>query len=62
MQGLVLSVCVQSGQQGLKDIEALLDAAPLLDDAMMRLLFFVRERCFCTVFDVLRAMLPAGVR
>ena len=62
MQGLVLSVCAQSGQQGLKDIEALLDAAPLLDDAMMRLLFFVRERCFCTVFDVLRAMLPAGVR
>ena len=39
MQGLVLSVCAQSGQQGLKDIEALLDAAPLLDDAMMRLLF-----------------------
>ncbi|MBQ3077495.1 MAG: primosomal protein N', partial [Clostridia bacterium] len=26
------------------------------------LLLFLKERCFCTVFDILRTMLPAGVR
>ena len=61
-QGLVLSVCEQSGQTALKELEALLDSPPLLDEAMMGLLLFVRDRCFCTVFDALRAMLPSGVR
>ena len=59
-EGVVLSV--EAGEEeGLKSIEQILDDAPLLDGTMLQLAAFLRERYFCTFFDAIRAMLPAGL-
>ncbi len=58
-EGVVLSV--ESGDTtGLKGISACLDDEPVLSDTMMRLAAFLRERYFCTFYDAVRTMLPAG--
>ena len=59
-EGIVLSV-EEGDPQGLKAVELCLDEAPLLNDTMLRLAAFLRERCFCTFYDAVRAMLPAGL-
>ena len=59
-QGIVLSVEDGLGED-LKPVSACLDDAPLLSDTMLRLGAFMRERYFCTYFDAIKAMLPAGL-
>ena len=59
-EGLVLSV--ESGDEtGLKSVDQRLDDQPVLSPVMLRLAGFMRERYFCTLFDAVRAMLPAGL-
>ena len=38
-----------------------LDEAPLVDETMLRLAAFMRDRYFCTFYEAVRAMLPAGL-
>ena len=58
-EGVVLSV--EAGDaSGLKAVEQVLDDEPLVSAYLLRLAAFVRERYFCTFYDALRAMLPAG--
>ena len=46
----------------MKPLLSVLDPQPLLDDEMLRLAQWLRERTFCTVFDdAVRAMLPTGL-
>lgn len=45
----------------LKPVEALLDETPLLDDEMLHLAAFLRDRYFCTFYDAIKAILPVGV-
>ena len=59
-EGVVLSLTGES-EDGLKTVERALDAEPLLDMTMLRLAAFMRERYFCTLYDAIRAMLPAGL-
>ena len=59
-EGVVLSV-EDGSTHGLKPVETCLDAQPLLNDTMLRLAAFMRERYFCTFYDAIRAMLPAGL-
>ena len=59
-EGIVLSV--EAGEEaGLKAIERCLDEAPILTERQLRLAAFIRERYFCTFYDAIRAMLPAGL-
>ena len=59
-EGVVLTV--ENGEEGaLKPIERCLDEAPILTDRQLRLAAFLRERYFCTFYDAIRAMLPAGL-
>ena len=59
-EGVVLSV--EDGESdGLKPVLRTLDDAPLLSETMLRLAAFLRERCFCTFYEAIRAMLPAGL-
>lgn len=58
--GVVLSVEEGAGT-GLKTVEVCLDSSPVLSDTMLRLAAFMRERYFCTFYDAIRAMLPAGL-
>jgi len=59
-QGIVLSVEKGSGE-GLKPIACCLDEESLLTEQMLLLAGFMRERYFCTFFDAVHAMLPAGL-
>lgn len=58
-EGIVLSVELGEGE-GLKEVQSVLDEEPLLTPHQLRLAAFLRERYFCTFFDAIRAMLPAG--
>lgn len=58
-EGIVLAI--QPGEGGeLKPVEAALEDEPLLTQLQLRLAAFLRERYFCTFYDAIRAMLPAG--
>ncbi len=59
-EGVVLAVEPGRGE-ALKPISAVLDEEPVLDEEMLRLAAFVRERYFCTYYDAARAILPAGL-
>ena len=59
-EGVVLSVEV-GACDGLKAIEKVLDAEPVVSQHLLRLAAFVRERYFCTFYEAIRAMLPAGL-
>ncbi len=59
-EGIVLSV--EAGDvDGLKPVDKVLDSEPVLDDTMLHLAAFVRQRYFCTFYEAVRAMLPAGL-
>jgi len=59
-EGVVLSL-EQGEAEGLKSVERVLDEVPVLDGTMLRLAAFLRERYFCTFYDAIRAILPAGL-
>ena len=59
-EGVVLTV-EAAGEEGLKAIERCLDEEPVLTELQLRLAAFMRERYFCTLYDAIRAMLPAGL-
>ena len=59
-EGVVLAV--ESGDESkLKPIDCCLDEEPILTDRQLRLAAFLRERYFCTFYDAIRCMLPAGL-
>ena len=59
-EGVVLTL-EEGDEARLKPIERRLDEAPILTDTQLRLAAFIRERYFCTFYDAIRAMLPAGL-
>lgn len=60
--GIVLSLYeAPSAGQALKSIQAALDDRPVLDAKAIQLALWMRERYFCTVYDCVKAMLPAGL-
>ena len=59
-EGVVLAV--ESGDESkLKPIDCCLDSEPILTEKQLRLAAFLRERYFCTFYDAIRTMLPAGL-
>ena len=60
-EGVILSLAADSGQKKLKYIDSLLDEEPVMDEENIRLALWMSDRFFCTVFDALRSMLPAGM-
>ena len=61
-EGVLLAVSEESAvERPLKAILAVLDDAPVLTPSQLKLAYFMRERFFCTVYDAVRAMLPAGL-
>ncbi len=59
-EGVVLSVEPER-EERLKFIDRCLDTEPVVDATMLRLAAFLRERYFCTFYDAIRTMLPAGL-
>ena len=60
-EGVVLAVGEGSKYESLKPVLALLDQEPVLSDEQIHLALFMRERFFCTVYDAVKAILPAGL-
>ena len=59
-EGIVLTV-EPGSEDKLKAVESCLDDTPILTETQLRLAAFLRERYFCTFFDAIRVMLPAGL-
>ena len=59
-EGIVLSCSDRSDFEECKGILRFADEEPLLSEELLKLAVFMRERYFCTVYDAVRAMLPAG--
>lgn len=60
-EGVVLALSEKSDRENLKPVKAVLDTEPLLSESQIKLALFMRERFFCTVYDAVKAMLPAGL-
>ncbi len=60
-EGVVLALSDHSSCEQLKAVTALLDSEPVLSEEQLKLAYFMRDRFFCTVYDAVRAMLPAGL-
>ena len=59
-EGVILAL-EEGDDRELKTVERCLDEEPLLSETFLRLAAFMRERYFCTFYDAIRAMLPAGL-
>lgn len=59
-EGIVLTL-EPGSEDKLKAVESCLDDTPILTETQLRLAAFLRERYFCTFFDAIRVMLPAGL-
>ncbi len=59
--GIVLALGEREDTKKLKYVLALLDEEPVLDLDCIQLALWMREHYFCTVYDAMRVMLPAGL-
>lgn len=59
-EGIVLSIEDRT-DESLKSIAQVLDETPVLSAQMLHLAAFLRERYFCTFYDAIKTILPAGV-
>lgn len=61
-QAMVMSLYeVARPDSRLKELSAVLDPSPTLTKEMIKLVASMKERCYCTYFDAVKAMLPIGV-
>ena len=60
-EGIVLALSDKAEYEKLKDISEVLDTEPVLTQQQIQLALFMRERFFCTVYDAVRTILPAGL-
>ena len=60
-EAMVLSIENGAKRRGLKAIASILDDAPVLDAAGIRMALWMRERYFCTMYDAVRTILPTGL-
>ena len=60
-EGVILALQPGRRTPGLKTIEAVLDREPVLSSGEIALASFLRQRYFCTMFDAVRTVLPAGL-
>ena len=59
-EGVVL-LLEEGSDSALKEIREVLDKDPILTPLQLKLAAFLRERCFCTFYEAIRAILPAGL-
>ena len=61
VEGLVLALASSSRFEKLKPVIRILDTNPILTGKQLKLALFMREHFFCTIYDAVRTMLPAGL-
>ncbi|MCI9468036.1 MAG: primosomal protein N' [Oscillospiraceae bacterium] len=60
-EGIVLSLAETSEYDKLKPIAAVLDDGPILTPVQLKLALWMRGRFYCTVYEAVKAILPAGL-
>ena len=60
-EGIILALSDHSDNKEIKSVQQLLDDEPVLTQLQLKLALWMRERFFCTVYDAVKAMLPAGL-
>lgn len=60
-QGFVFALREKKDGKKLKNISAVLDNSPLLNNELLRLAVYLKEQTFCTLYDAAKAMLPSGI-
>ena len=60
-EGIILEVEEAQPSRPLKAIDSILDRESVLDEEGLKLALWMRNRFFCTVYEAVRAMLPAGL-
>ena len=60
-EGIILARGNGEKLPGLKPLEAVLDDAPVLDSQGIALALWMRQRYFCTMFEAVKTILPAGL-
>ncbi len=60
-EGLILARSSEPKLPGVKAIRSVLDPEPVLDKAGIDLALWMRGRYFCTVFEAVKTILPAGL-
>ena len=60
--GMVFSLCeVLEYSEKIKYIQGLLDDSPIISDEMLKIALWIKENTFCTYFDAIKVMIPAGL-
>ena len=59
-EGVILRL-EEGSEEKLKAVDRSLDEEAVLSPLMLQLAVFMRERYFCTLYDAVRTMLPAGL-
>ena len=60
-EGVILALGQESVRPELKPVREVLDDESVLNPLQIRLALWLRERTFCTIYDAVKAMLPAGL-
>ena len=60
-QGIVINVSNTDDVSKMKPIMGLVDIKSMISEELIKLALYLREHTFCTYFDALRMMLPAGI-
>ena len=60
-EGIVLDLFKTSDYEKLKCVFSVLDEKPVISEELIKLSLWMREHFFCTVYDAVKAMLPAGL-
>ncbi len=59
-QGVILRINEKAPEGRLKKICEIKDGEPLLEADLYKLIFWLKDRTFCTYFDAFRCILPSG--
>ena len=60
-EAVVLLLTEGAAPRGCKTIASVLDESPVLTEDGIALASFLRQRCYCTMFEAARTILPAGL-
>ena len=60
-EGIILARTTGEKLPGLKPLKAVLDREPVLDRSGIELALWMRQRYFCTLFEAVKTILPAGL-
>lgn len=59
-QGIVVTL-KEGSAESLKEVSALLDTTPVLSEELLKMAEFMQKHYFCTFYEAVKAMLPAGL-